>query len=136
MITVFLSGRIANRKHIEYISESYLYEACPDITQDVDVVIELQSELDDQLGGYCYGDCEDVHISLARRSHSQQYSYNELLRNLMHELIHAKQLILNEIAHDDPKYTDTDYMLLPWEQEAFSCESELCEIYFKKYLTP
>lgn len=135
MITVFWTGRIANKKHIEGISEQYLCESCPDITHDVDVVIEVHTELDDQLSGYCYGDNEAIQIHLARASYGEPYSYNELLRNLMHELIHAKQLILDEIAHDDPRHDNTEYMSLPWEKEAYLHESSLCEVYFKKFLT-
>ena len=132
MIHIYWSGRFAKRDLIIQECEQYLHDQCSAITHDVDITIDLVTELEDQLGGYCYGDDENIVIGLGRRSQGEYYTRNEVLRNLMHELIHAKQLILNEIDHG---FLTRRYEDQPWEIEAYGNEDSLCEKYFKKYLT-
>ena len=115
MIHIYWSGRFAKRDLIVQECEQYLGDQCSTITHDVDITIDLVTELEDQLGGYCYGDNENIVIGLGRRSEGEYYTRNEVLRNLMHELIHAKQLILNEIDHG---FLTRRYEDQPWEIEA------------------
>ena len=132
MIHLFWKGQFSNQRKIVQECEQYLFDACGEVTHDVDIFIDIFTELDDQLGGYCYGDNENINIALARRSDGEYFTRNEILRNLMHELIHAKQLILGEIDHGSfaRKYEDQ-----PWEIEAYGNEDALCEKYFKNFLT-
>lgn len=132
MINIFWAGRFAKKHLIVQECEQYLHDQCGDLEHDVDVTIDLMTELDDQLGGFCYGDNEHIVIGLGRKSHGDYFTRNEVLRNLMHELIHAKQLILHEIDHGlmFRRYEDQ-----PWEIEAYGNEDVLCEKYFKKFLT-
>ena len=133
MIHIYWAGRFAKQNYIVQECEQFLHDACGDVDRDIDITIDLATELEDQLGGYCYGDNENIVIGLGRRSEGEYFTRNEILRNLMHELIHAKQLILQEIDHGlfARKYEDQ-----PWEIEAYGNEDTLCEKYFKKFLTP
>lgn len=132
MIHLYWKGKFAKHSDILQECEQYLFDACGEVDHDVDISIDLMTELDDQLGGYCYGDNEHITIAIARRSEKQYFTRNEILRNLMHELIHAKQLILKEIDHG---FLTRRYEDHPWEIEAYGNEDALCEKYFRKFLT-
>ena len=132
MINIFWYGRFKNRDEVVVSAEKYLNDSCPNIEHDVNILVDMHTELDDQLSGWCTGDNEDISIAIARRSQGEYFSYNELLTHLMHELIHAKQLILNQINLADHK---KPYFEQPSEIEAYNNEQLLCEKYFKKILT-
>lgn len=129
MINIFFQGRIKNKDKIVQAAEDMLYELCPKCNHDVDINIELLKEVDQQMAGYCWGDFEQIEIELARNSHDHEYTVSELLINLTHELVHAKQLI-NLERHDWHKHMD--YRELPWEVEAYKLEESLCTKYFGK----
>ena len=132
MINIYWKGRFAKHAEIVQECEQYLFDVCGTVNSEVDVYIDLLTEIDDQLGGYCYGDKENIVIVLGRRSQGEYFTRNEVLRNLMHEMIHAKQLILEEIDHSLMEHKYEDH---PWEKEAYGDENLLCEKYFKKFLT-
>ena len=60
------------------------------------------------------------------------------MRNLAHELVHAKQFIkgelhptLNKWKKYKKDYTKTPYLKQPWEKEAYKLEEELFNKYWK-----
>lgn len=130
MIDVFWYGRFAQRDQVVEACERYLTEHCS--IEESEIVVELITEVDDQISGCCYGDPENVTIVLARRSEGEYYTRKEILRNLSHELIHAKQIINGEI---DVHMLRENYEDQPWEVEAYSNEDAICEKYFKNFLT-
>lgn len=132
MISVYWYGRFKNRQKVIDSAERYLSDCCPNIRHEVNILIDVHTELDDQLSGWCTGDNEDLSIAIARRSQGEYFTYNEMLKHLMHELIHAKQLILGQINLADHK---KPYFEQPSEIEAYGNEEILCEKYFKKFLT-
>lgn len=131
MINIFFQGRIKNKDQIIQSTEDLLYDLCPNCNHEVDINIEILKEVDQQMAGYCWGDSEHIEIELARNSERHTYTLSELLINLTHELIHAKQLINGETHewYKHMKYTD-----LPWEVEAYKLEESLCAKYFGKIL--
>jgi len=130
MINVFWSGRIANRDKIIQTCEQYLYDNCPNVEHNVDVVVDIVTEIDDQLAGYCVGDHEYIEIKLARRSENQYYTREELLITLTHELVHAKQFIQGQIPN---KIKHIPYKNQIWESEAYSLEKPIYQKYFKQF---
>ena len=108
MIYVYFTGRIKDKRKIIEASELMLAELCVNCDYDVDIDVCLLRHLDQQMAGYCWGDAEMIHIEIARNS---------------------EQLIEKQF---EPRATPgIPYMELPWEQEAFGLEEELCKKYFK-----
>ena len=134
MIHVFINGRLAKKQDIIIASELLLNEQCPDCNSTVDVNIEILKTVDENLAGYCWGDSKHVEIELARVSNDYTYTRQELLLNLTHELVHAKQLINKqfEFKLQEELIKNTPYNKLPWEQEAYGLEDSLYEEYFKR----
>jgi|ETNmetMinimDraft_27_1059897.scaffolds.fasta_scaffold162584_2 hypothetical protein len=134
MIHVFINGRLAKKQDIIIASELLLNEQCPNCNSTVDVNIEILKTVDDNLAGYCWGDSEHVEIEIARVSNDYTYSREELLLNLTHELVHAKQLINKqfEFKLQEELIKNTPYNKLPWEEEAYGLEDSLYKKHFKR----
>lgn len=134
MIHVFLNGRLAKKQDVIIASELLLNTHCSNCNATVDVNVEILRNVDDNLAGYCWGDSEHVEIELARVSNDYTYTRQELLLNLTHELVHAKQLINKqfEFKLQEDLIKNTPYNKLPWEQEAYGLENSLYEEYFKR----
>ena len=138
MIHVQIHGQLKNRKFVENVCELLLENIIPTkLRRNVDVDVWIHNAVEEQAGGYCWGDKRQVEIEIARTSEGYRYSREELLTNLTHELIHAKQFITGELSPTNMRwkkadYTKVPYSQQPWEREAYYWEKRLYEKYFEK----
>tara|TARA_B100001287_G_scaffold116291_1_gene97852 strand:- start:868 stop:1449 length:582 start_codon:yes stop_codon:yes gene_type:complete len=138
MIHVQIHGQLKNRKFVQNVCELLLENIIPTkLRRNVDVDVWIYNAVEEQAGGYCWGDKRQVEIEIARTSEGYRYTREELLTNLTHELIHAKQFIAGELSPTNMRwkkadYTKVPYSQQPWEREAYRWEKRLYEKYFKK----
>ena len=138
MIHVQIHGQLKNRKFVQNVCELLLENIIPTkLRRNVDVDVWIYNAVEEQAGGYCWGDKRQVEIEIARTSEGYRYTREELLTNLTHELIHAKQFIAGELSPTNMRwkkadYTKVPYSQQPWEREAHRWEKRLYEKYFKK----
>ena len=138
MVHVEIHGQLKNRKFVENVSELLLENIIPNkLRRNVQVDVWIYNAVEEQAGGYCWGDKKNIDIEIARTSDGYRYTREELLLNLTHELIHAKQFIAGELSPSNMKWKKADYSKVPyshqpWEREAYRWEKRLYEKYFKK----
>lgn len=138
MIHVQIHGQLKNRKFVENVCELLLENIVPTrLRRFVEVDVWILNACEEQAGGYCWGDKRSIDIEVARTSEGYRYSREELLTNLTHELIHAKQFITGELSPSSMRWKKADYTKVPyshqpWEREAYRWETRLYEKYFKK----
>ena len=138
MIHVQIHGQLKNRKFVQNVCELLLENIIPTkLRRNVDVDVWIYNAVEEQAGGYCWGDKRQVEIEISRTSEGYRYTREELLTNLTHELIHAKQFITGELSPTNMRwkkadYTKVPYSQQPWEREAYRWEKRLYEKYFKK----
>lgn len=138
MVHVNLYGQFKNKKLVENISELLVENILPtNIRRPVNIDVWILNVLEEQAGGFCWGDRDLIDIEIARTSEGIKFTREEMLINLTHELIHAKQFISGELSPTTAKwkkadYTKTPYSKQPWEREAYYWEKRLYEKYFEK----
>tara|TARA_B100002019_G_scaffold292483_1_gene315752 strand:+ start:1026 stop:1457 length:432 start_codon:yes stop_codon:yes gene_type:complete len=140
MIWVDIHGQLKFKNQVAEICEEVLNDYCPQTKKHKFVDIFVYTEIDDQCAGLCSGDREGAEIEIARKSHGERYTYSEMIRNLCHELIHAKQFMKGELHGVNMNrwyrqdFTGVSYRKLPWEMEAYGSEKWLYKTFFKEEL--
>lgn len=137
MIRVNIKGRIAKKKKIiEYI-ETALIGMMPRLRRTVDIELSVLTECDEKNYALCWGDKNEVEIELARQSGRKKFTLDEMMLNLAHELVHAKQFLKGELHPTLSKwkkfkkdYANTPYFKQPWEKEAYLMEDEIFKTYW------
>ena len=110
MVHVQIYGQFKNKKFVENVSELLVENILPtNIRRPVSVDIWIYNALEEQAGGFCWGDKNTIEIELARTSDGHRFSREEMLINLTHELIHAKQFIAGELSPTTAKWKKADY---------------------------
>ena len=140
MIWVDIHGQLKNKKLVEDISQEVLNDYLPHtkIHKFVDVTVNTVCE--DECAGLCMGDRYGAEIEIAWTSYGERYTYSEMIRNLCHELIHAKQFMKGELHGVNMTrwykldYSNVPYKKLPWEMEAYGSEKWLYKTFFKEEL--
>jgi len=125
MINVLINGRIKNKQKVLEYSHNILKHLMPRIRREVDVIIDIVKNIDDtDWLACCYGDKDEVYIEIKRL-----YNLDEMMLNLAHELVHAKQYITGQLDPDLNTWQRKEYKLpyrqTPWEREAYNLEEEL-----------
>lgn len=157
MIYLDCTTRMPQRRKVEAFIFEVLQHYLKDTPErDADVSIRMPDKIIDKQAreegnpfwehsGECSGDRDEVTITLAKKFWSEiyqkwiPYDMDTLMRNLAHELVHCKQLILGEMNSTNYKWKGVDYshvaedyMDQPWEIEAYEAEDMLVERYFYK----
>jgi len=138
VICIWTSGRIKSGKRVEqFVHDCFNHYFDGRLKRHVDVDIHFRTKIEGDLAGWCTGDRDSVRIEIAK-----DYKDTEnLLRNIAHEIVHAKQFIRNEINDYENiwnkngrgrkvLYDHISYRKLPWEAEAFSEEKKLVKLYY------
>ena len=130
MFYIDFVGRIAQKKRIEKYINDILYFYMPRIRRLVHIEITIVNECED-LYGVCWGDKQSIEITLVRKG----LTLDEMMQNLAHELVHAKQYLKGELSPykhmwKGKDYSTYSYTTLPWEEEAYNNEEELYRLYW------
>ena len=138
MVRVNVYGRIAKKEKVKKYSELALSDLMPRLRRNVDIDIYVVTECDEKNYALCWGDKNEVEIELARKSGSKKFTHDEMMLNLAHELVHAKQFIKGELhptLHKWKKfkkdYAKTPYFKQPWEKEAYLMEDKIFNKHWK-----
>ena len=125
MINVSINGRIKKKAKVLEYTQNILEYLLPRVRREVDIHIDIVNEIQDtDWMACCYGDKDEVYIEIKRL-----YNLDEMLQNLAHELVHAKQYIKGQLDPDLETWQRKAYKLpyrqQPWEVEAYKLEKEL-----------
>ena len=138
MICIWTSGRIKNRKRVEqFVHDCFNHYFDGRLKRTVDVDVHFRNKIEGDLAGWCSGDKDEIRIEIARDYENTK----TLLRNIAHEIVHAKQFIRGEINDYEMIWKKDgkgkkivcdhqSYRKLPWEAEAFSEEKKLVKLYY------
>ena len=140
MIHVSIKGQIAKKSQIiDFIGDTLTF-LMPRLRRNVDIDIEIVNKIADDPSHYaqCSGDKNSADITLCRYNENDvKFTLDEIMLNLAHELVHAKQFVRGELHSNLNKwksldYSNTAYSRQPWEKEAYLLEDELLEKYWNK----
>jgi len=136
MIAISVNGRIKHkRKVIEYTLD-ILHDLLPRLRRDIDVDINIVNKCEHNHYALCWGDKDCAEIELARGTDEIKFTLEEMMLNLAHELVHAKQFVKGELHPSLNRWKTLDYSNVaygrtPWEKEAYLMEDKLLEKYWK-----
>ena len=69
MVHVEIHGQLKNRKFVENVSELLLENIIPNkLRRNVQVDVWIYNAVEEQAGGYCWGDKKNIDIEIARTS--------------------------------------------------------------------
>ena len=133
---ISVNGRIARKKQVEIFIFDVLEHLMPRLKRKVNIDVNIVTRCDNQHYALCLGDKNCAEIELARGSCDTKFSLDEMMLNLAHELVHAKQFIKGELHPNLNRwksldYSNTVYSRQPWEKEAYLLEDKLLETYWK-----
>lgn len=96
----------------------------------IDIVKKVKYE-DSIFCGLCYGDKNTCEIELAKNT-TEKLTLEEMMINLAHELVHAKQFFRGELHPYLRKWKGHDVQFSqPWEKEAYMLEDQLYNQFWK-----
>tara|TARA_X000000950_G_scaffold276345_1_gene364107 strand:- start:1215 stop:1625 length:411 start_codon:yes stop_codon:yes gene_type:complete len=136
MVYISINGRIAKKKQIENFVFDVLEYLMPRLKRDVGIDVNIVTRCDNHHYALCLGDKDSAEIELARGSGDLTFTLDEIMLNLAHELVHAKQFIRGELHPNlnrwkNLDYSNTLYSRQPWEKEAYLLEDELINKFWK-----
>jgi|TARA_R110002153_G_scaffold19017_2_gene65638 hypothetical protein len=134
---ISVNGRIAKKKQVEIFIFDVMKHLMPRLKRNVSIDVNIVTRCDNQHYALCLGDKDSAEIELARGSGNKTFTLKEIMLNLAHELVHAKQFVRGELHSNLNKwksldYSNTAYSRQPWEKEAYLLEDELLEKYWNK----
>ena len=133
---ISINGRIAKKKQVETFVFDVLEHLMPRLKRNVSIDVNIVTRCDKQHYALCLGDKNSAEIELARGSGDTTFTLNEMMLNLAHELVHAKQFIRGELHPNLNRwkkidYSNTVYTRQPWEKEAYLLEDKLINKFWK-----
>ena len=136
-MNISITGRIAKRKQVETFIFDSLEHLMPRLIRDIDIDVRVVTRCDENHYALCLGDKNSAEIELARGSGNTTFTLQEMMVNLAHELVHAKQFIKGELHPSLNRwkkldYSNTAYSRQPWEKEAYLLEDKLVEKFWNK----
>ena len=139
MINIDISGQIARKRDIYNYIEDVIYHLHPRLRRNIDLSLHIVSH-NPQLGDYHYATCagnnKSVDIELNRLDETgKKFTHDQMMLNLAHELIHAKQFIKGELSPKLQRFKrkyhgKTPYSRQPWEKEAYKMESKIYNMFW------
>ena len=135
MMHLSITGRIQKKKAVETFIFNALKHLMPRLQRNVDIDVRIVTQCDNENYALCWGDKNSAEIELARGSGDIKFTLDEMVLNLAHELVHAKQFIKGELHPTLNKwksldYYDVAYSRQPWEKEAYLLEDKLKRKYW------
>ena len=138
MMSVLINGRIRQKKKVEDFVYSTLFDLMPRLKRTVYIDVNVVTKCDNEYYALCHGDKEEIFIELARESDGNKFTLDEMMLNLAHELVHAKQFIKGELHPTLCKwkkfkkdYAKTPFFKQPWEKEAYLMEDKIFNQFWK-----
>jgi len=136
MVYLSINGRIAKKKQIENFVFDVLTHLMPRLKRDISIDVNIVTRCDNHHYALCLGDKDSAEIELARGSGDLTFTLDEMILNLAHELVHAKQFIRGELHPNlnrwkNLDYSNTLYSRQPWEKEAYLLEDKLINKFWK-----
>jgi len=136
MISVNLKGRIKSKDKVLNFADAVINNLMPRIKRNVSIDVNVVTRCDGENSALCWGDKDGAEIEIARKSFDVEFTLDEMMLNLAHELVHAKQFIRGELHPSLDKwkrldFTNVPYSRTPWEKEAYLLEDKLFEKYWK-----
>ena len=136
MLTININGRIANKKAVYAYIDAVCSELLQNIKRNISIDIQVVTRCEGENSALCWGDKDGAEIEIARQSFDVKFTLDEMMLNLAHELVHAKQFIKGELHPNLNKwkrldYTNVPYSRTPWEKEAYLLEDKLFETHWK-----
>jgi len=136
MITISVNGRIKNKKKVINYTLDILQELLPRVRRNVEVDIYIVNKCEHDHYALCSGDKDGAEIELARGTKKTSFTIEEMMLNLAHELVHAKQFIKGELHNSlsiwkKINYSKIPYSETPWEKEAYLLEDKLLNKHWK-----
>ena len=136
MVYISINGRTAKKKQVENFVFDVLEYLMPRLKRNVCIDVNIVRRCDNHHYALCLGDKNSAEIELARGSGDTTFTLNEMMLNLAHELVHAKQFIRGELHPNLNRwkkldYSNTVYTRQPWEKEAYLLEDKLINKFWK-----
>jgi len=133
---VNITGRLAKKKQIELFVYNVMQYLIPRLKRQVGIDITIVSKCDGNNSALCWGDKDGVEIVIARQSFDYKFTLDEMMLNLSHELVHAKQFIKGDLHPNLNRWKRIDfsnvpYSRTPWEKEAYLLEDKLVNKFWK-----
>lgn len=132
MNNVVIIGRVKHKKKIEQYIHMLAKELNIHRMWSKTILVKFRTKLPDDVQGLCWGDYNDgyVEIKIARESVGEPVEYDEMLRTIAHEMVHARQYLRKQLnpytqAWMGKKPRNYKYENRPWEKEAHGLEAEL-----------
>jgi hypothetical protein len=139
MVNIDISGQIARKRDIYNYVTDVIYHLHPRLRRNVDLSLHIVSrpiELGDYTHATCSGNVGVVDIELNRLDEDgSKFTHDQMMLNLAHELIHAKQFIKGELSPKLQRFKKkyhgkTPYSRQPWEKEAYKLESQIFNMFW------
>jgi len=137
-IFVGIKGQIAQKKRIKKYVRDVIVHYMPRVMRPIDIEIEVLNKCEKGAYALAWGNRNDVEIELARGTEDKKFHFDEIMLNLAHELIHAKQFLRGDLTANlrwkERKHTlyDQYWASEPWEREAYKDEVLIFENYWKR----
>jgi hypothetical protein len=136
-INVEFIGQIAQKKRITQFVKDTIINFMPKMMRPIDIEITTVNRCPHDYFALCWGNRNTVEIEIARGSEDEEFDINEMMLNLAHELIHAKQFLRGDLTSTlrwGDKHADIQaaYFSQPWEREAYSKEGDIYAKYWEK----
>ena len=136
MFDINIVGQISQKRRIRTYIKSVLSYLSPRLRRPVSITVEVSTKLEDNHYALCWGDKNDIVIELARQSGDTKFTLDDMMLNLAHELVHAKQFLTGQLSPvkqnwKRKNYSKTPYSRQPWEREAYAKEEKLYTIFWE-----
>jgi hypothetical protein len=136
MFDINIVGQIAQKRRIRTYIKSVLSYLSPRLRRPVSITVEVSTNLENNHYALCWGDKNEIIIELARQSGDTKFTLDDMMLNLAHELVHAKQFLTGQLSPvrqnwKSKNYSTTPYSRQPWEREAYAKEDKLYSIFWE-----